>query len=74
MQLSEPEIQSFKIHLFQHQIEAINFGLAHPKWLLTFGMGTGKTVIGMSLAEVLHKRGLIEHCLIICAVASLRQN
>ena len=37
-------------------------------------MGCGKTVSAMSLAETLHKRGKIEHCLIVCAVASLRQN
>ena len=74
MQLSDAELQSFCIPLFKHQVEAINFGLTHPKWLLTHGMGCGKTVTAMSLAEVLHKRGLIEHCLIICAVASLRQN
>ena len=74
VQLSDSELQNFRIPLFKHQVEAVNFGLAHPKWLLTHGMGCGKTVTAMSLAEVLHKRGLIEHCLIICAVASLRQN
>lgn len=73
-QLSDTELQCFRIPLFKHQVEAVNFGLVHPKWLLTHGMGCGKTVTAMSLAEVLHKRGLIEHCLIICAVASLRQN
>lgn len=72
--LTEQEVSSFKAQLFQHQVEAINYGLAKPKWLLTHGMGCGKTVSAMSLAEVLHKRGKISHCLIVCAVASLRQN
>ena len=72
--LTEPEVAALKVKLFQHQIEAINYGLAKPKWLLTHGMGCGKTVSAMSLAETLHKRGKIEHCLIVCAVASLRQN
>lgn len=37
-------------------------------------MGCGKTASSMWLAETLHQRGEISHCLIVCAVASLRQN
>ena len=37
-------------------------------------MGLGKTNEIIWLAETLKRRGLIEHCFIICGVASLRQN
>jgi len=37
-------------------------------------MGLGKTLESMYLAETLHHRGLIDHCLVICGVDSLRQN
>lgn len=72
--LSQEEIDSFKLKPFDHQIEAINFGLKHPKWLLLDSMGLGKTSEMIWLAETLHKRGLIDHCLVICGVDSLRQN
>lgn len=71
--LTQDEISSFKLPPFKHQIDAINFGLKKHKWLLTHGMGCGKTVSAMLLAETLHKRGLVDHCFIICAVASLKQ-
>lgn len=72
--LTENEIKEFKVNLFQHQIDGINFGLNNSKWLLTFGMGCGKSATSMLLAETLHNRGQAEHCLVVCAVASLRQN
>ena len=37
-------------------------------------MGLGKTSESMYLAETLHNRGLLEHCLVICGVDSLRTN
>lgn len=72
--LSEKEIDSLRVKPYKHQVEAVNFGLEHEKWINLSGMGLGKTYEAMSLAEVLHKRGLIEHCLVICGVDSLRQN
>lgn len=72
--LSETEVESFIIKPFKHQIEAVNFGLSHAKWLNLSGMGLGKTCEATYLAETLHNRGLVEKCLIICGVDSLRQN
>ena len=72
--LTDEEIKNFKIKPFDHQIEAINYGLKHPKWLLLDTMGLGKTLTSIYLAETLHKRGIIEHCLIICGVNSLKSN
>ena len=72
--LSEIEKVSFKMKPFEHQLEAINYGLAHEKWLLLDSMGLGKTNSIIWLAETLKRRGLIEHCFIICGVNSLKQN
>lgn len=72
--LSEIEKVSFKMKPFEHQLEAINFGLEHEKWLLLDSMGLGKTNSIIWLAETLKRRGLIDHCFIICGVNSLKQN
>lgn len=72
--LSETEKISFKVKPFEHQLEAINYGLAHEKWLLLDSMGLGKTNSIIWLAETLKRRGLLDHCFIICGVNSLKQN
>ena len=72
--LSEIEKVSFKMNPFEHQLEAINYGLAHEKWLLLDSMGLGKTNSIIWLAETLKRRGVIDHCFIICGVNSLKQN
>lgn len=72
--LSEIEKVSFKMKPFEHQLETINFGLQNEKWLLLSSMGTGKTNMIIWLAETLKRRGLIDHCFIICGVNSLKQN
>jgi SNF2 family DNA or RNA helicase len=72
--LSETEKVSFKMKPFEHQLEAINFGLEHEKWLLLDSMGLGKTNSIIWLAETLKRRGIIDHCFIVCGVNSLKQN
>ena len=72
--LNEKEKVSFKLTPFDHQLDAIDFGLTHEKWLLLDSMGLGKTNSIIWLAEVLKRRGLIDHCFIICGVNSLKQN
>ena len=72
--LSEIEKVSFKMKPFEHQLEAINFGLSKEKWLLLDSMGLGKTNSIIWLAETLKRRGIIDHCFIICGVNSLKQN
>lgn len=73
-ELTPTEVSHFKRKPFDHQVEAINFGLEHEKWLNLSSMGCGKSLEAMYLAEVLYNRGLIQHCLIICGVDSLRSN
>ena len=74
--LTKTEIDQFRFKPFDHQIEGINFGLdpKHAKWLLCDSMGLGKTNEIIWYAETLKRRGLIDHCLVICGVDSLRQN
>ena len=74
--LTEDEVLSFRFKPFEHQIEGVNFGLdpQRPKWLLLDSMGLGKTNEIIMYAETLKRRGLIDHCMIICGVDSLRQN
>ena len=72
--LTEIEKISFKMKPFEHQLEAINFGLEKEKWLLLDSMGLGKTNSIIWLAETLKRRGIIDHCFIICGVNSLKQN
>ena len=74
--LTPTEIDSFRVKPFEHQIEGVNFGLDpnRPKWLLLDSMGLGKTIEIIMYAETLKRRGLIDHCMIICGVDSLRQN
>lgn len=72
--ISESEISRLKWEPFKHQVEAINFGLNKRCWLLLDSMGTGKTNTLMWLAETLKSRGIIDHCLVICGINTLKQN
>lgn len=67
-------IVDHKTKPFQYQIDGIKYGLAHNRWLLLDGMGLGKSLQLIYLAEELHARGLIKHCFIICGIASLKTN
>ena len=75
-ELSASEIDQFHFKPFPHQVEAINYGLnpEHEKFLLLDSMGLGKSLEIVGLAETLHRRGEIDHCMIVCGVDSLRQN
>jgi hypothetical protein len=53
--LSEIEKVSCKMKPVDHQLEAINDGLAHEKWLLLDSMGLGKTNSIIWLAETLKR-------------------
>lgn len=60
--------------LFPHQVDGVQFGLNHDKWLLLDAPGLGKTLQIIRLAEQLKERENIQHCLIICGLNSLKQN
>lgn len=67
-----PKKFEYKLPLYQHQREAIAYGLKHDKWILGDDQGLGKTASIICLAETLKKEEGIEHCLIICGVNSLK--
>lgn len=68
------EIGPFKIKPFDHQLEAIQYGLNHDRWLLLDLPGLGKTLSTILLAQELQKRQLISHCLVICGLNVLKLN
>lgn len=59
---------------FDYQLDGINYGLNHDKWLLLDAPGLGKTLQVIYIAEALKKQNLIEHCLIICGINTLKYN
>lgn len=71
--LLKPKL-SYKIKPFKHQEEAIAYGLNNDKWLLLDSPGLGKSFQMIALAEELKAQKNIEHCLIICGIATLRAN
>lgn len=66
--------QQFKTKPFPYQLDGIKYGINHDKWLLLDAPGLGKTLQIIYIAEELKARGLIEHCLIICGVNTLKTN
>lgn len=64
----------FRIKPYNHQVEAINYGLNHNGWMLLDDTGLGKTMTMIYLAECLKKNYNIQHCLVICGVNSLKYN
>ena len=72
--VTDEEIKYLNFEPRQHQIEAFNFTLKNKKWLLLDSMGCGKTLSIIGSAEILKKRGLIDHCFIICGVNSIKEN
>lgn len=65
---------NYKLKPFPHQKDAILYGLAHDRWLLLDSPGLGKTASIIHLAEELKAQRGLEHCLIICGLATLRAN
>lgn len=65
---------NYKSKPFNYQLQGIEYGLNNSKWLLLDQPGLGKTLQMIYLAEELKVQKGIEHCLIICGLASLRAN
>lgn len=72
--LTEEEIFSLGFKPYKHQVEGINYGLEKKKWLLLDNPGCGKTNQIIGLAETLKRRKLVDHCLIIAGINSLKSN
>lgn len=67
-------ILNYKTNPMDHQLEAIRYGLNKDKWLLLDAPGLGKTLSITYLAEELRAQKGLEHCLIICAINTLKPN
>lgn len=69
-----PKQFNYKTKPYNHQIEGVNYGLAHNNWLLGDEQGLGKTkqVIDIAVAEKLKNN--YQHCLIVCGVNTLKWN
>lgn len=67
-------LKGIKSKPFQHQIEGIEYGLKHNKWLLLDSPGLGKTLQIIAIANQLKKEKKIEHCLIVCGINTLKHN
>lgn len=65
-----PDNFEFKTKPFKHQLEGVQFGLNHDKWLLGDEQGLGKTKQVIDIANI--KK--VKHCLIICCVNGLKWN
>lgn len=65
---------TYKIPALDYQLEGIDFGLKHKKFLLLDEPGLGKTKQIIHIAEELHASGKVEHCLVVCGVNSLKSN
>ena len=70
----KPKLGKFKTKPFEYQLEGIEFGLTHDKWLLLDAPGLGKSLQLIYLAQELKRTQHIEHCLIICGVNTLKYN
>jgi len=72
--LTDREINSLGFKPYKHQVDGINYGLEKKKWLLLDNPGCGKTNQIIGLAETLKRRKLVDHCLIIAGINSLKSN
>ncbi len=67
-------LSKYKLSLYNHQIDAINYGLDHNKWLLLDAPGLGKSFSIIALAQELKLKQNINHCLLICGLNVLKNN
>ena len=65
---------TFKTKPMQHQIEGVQFGLEHSRFLLADDQGLGKTKDIIDLALIRKQAQDFKHCLIIACVNSLKWN
>lgn len=64
----------YKTQPFDYQLDGINWGLEHDSWLLLDAPGLGKSLQLMYLAQELHDRYGIQHCLVVCGINTLKTN
>jgi hypothetical protein len=65
---------SYKTTPYNHQVEGLEYGLTHDRWLLCDQQGLGKTKQLIDLAVARKFTDGFKHCLIICGVNGLKWN
>ena len=70
----EYTLSEYKTKPYQYQIEGIQYGLNHPRFLLLDAPGLGKSLQMIYLAQEIKQRKNIQHCLIICGINTLKFN
>lgn len=73
-QVTDTKLSSYKTVPFEHQVEAVKYGLSNPLFLLNDEPGLGKSGSMIYLAQELKHREGLEHCLIVCGINSLKRN
>lgn len=68
------KLSKYKTTPFDYQLDGIQYGLNHDKWLLLDSPGLGKTLQLIYLAQELKNRNKIEKCLIVCGINTLKTN
>jgi SNF2 family DNA or RNA helicase len=69
-----PADYNFKTSPMKHQIEGIEYGLDHSRWLLADDQGLGKTKQIIDLAMIRKQTQGFKHCLIVFGVNGLKWN
>lgn len=69
-----PDWYKFKTEPFKHQIDGVEYGLSHPKFLLADEQGLGKTKQMLDMSCILKKEKDVKHVLIIACVNGLKYN
>lgn len=72
--MEQYQLQEYQTTPFDYQLEGIQYGLNHDKWLLLDCPGLGKTLQLTYLAQELKSRYNIQHCLVICGINTLKMN
>lgn len=67
-------LQEYPTTPFSYQVDGIQYGLNHDKWLLLDAPGLGKTLQLTYLAKELKERHNLKHCLIVCGINTLKTN
>lgn len=68
------KLSNYKLPPLEHQIDGIQYGLNHNKWLLLDACGLGKTATVIHIVEELVKANKVHQCLVICGVNTLKTN
>lgn len=68
------ELSEYKTKPYDYQLEGIQFGLNHDKWMLLDVPGLGKTLQLIYLAQELKEKRGLRHCLVLCGINTLKTN